>query len=90
MLFLVSTWEYTGIGSQKMTVNYGIFSSEEKARNAISSICKKLAQIAVESDSFFTQDDFPKFKAEYAQNFDITKMPDVDNCLIMINKIPNW
>jgi len=90
MLYLVSTLEYTGIGIQRMAVNYGVFSSEQKAKNAINDICKKLAKITIESDNSFSEKDLPKFILEYVQKFDITKLPDIDSVLLFINKIPKW
>jgi hypothetical protein len=90
MLYLVSTNEYSGIGTQRVTVNYGIFSSEQKAKSAINDICEKLAQITKKTDTQFFIEDIPKFKDEYIKNFDITKMPDVDSQIVFINRTPNW
>ena len=90
MLYLVSTNEYSGIGNQRITVNYGIFSSEQKAKAAINDICEKLAHLAKKTDTQFFIEDIPKFKDEYIKNFDIIKMPDVDSQIVFINRTPNW
>ena len=90
MLYLVSTLEYSGIGAQKITVNYGIFSSESKAKEAIYDICEKLAHMSIKTVNQFSEEDIPKIRSEYIENFDIIKMPDVDKITVFINKRPSW
>jgi len=90
MLYLVCSNEYSGIGLKRISVNYGIFSSEQKAKDAIDHICEKLAHITKKTDDQFFHEDIPKFKDEYIKNFDIIKMPDLDDEKVFKTKIPSW
>ena len=90
MLYLVSTLEYSGIGTQKISVTYGIFSSEEKAKRAINSIVEKLTKITMKSDNDLTEKEEAIIRSEYIENFDIIKITDVDNEDLFKYKVPNW
>ena len=89
MLYLVSATENCGPTGLRLLLNYGVFSSQEKAQKAIEIFVEKLYKqhINKNHDTAFDEE---ILKEEYRGYFDITKLPDVDNYTMFREYTPKF
>jgi hypothetical protein len=78
MPYIVSAVESCGPSGLRLHMNYGIFSSQEKAQNAVEIFVEKLYKrhINHDHDAAFDED---SLKEEYRDYFQITKINEIDN-----------